>query len=38
MKAIGMSQADLGRKLATMRTVIGNEVLRARRASRRPSR
>jgi hypothetical protein len=30
MKAIGMSQADLGRKLATMRTVIGNEVLRAR--------
>lgn len=30
MKATGMSQADLGKKLATMRTVIGSEVLRAR--------
>jgi len=28
MKATGMSQADLGKKLATMRTVVGSEVLR----------
>jgi hypothetical protein len=30
MKATGMSQADLGKKLATMRTIVGSEVLRAR--------
>ncbi len=28
MKATGMSQADLSKKLATMRTVVGTEVLR----------
>ena len=28
MKAAGMSQADLGKKLATMRTIVGTEVLR----------
>lgn len=27
-KAAGMSQADLGKKLATMRTIVGTEVLR----------
>jgi hypothetical protein len=30
MKATGMSQADLGKKLATMRTIVGTEVLRYR--------
>jgi hypothetical protein len=30
MKATGMSQADLGKKLAAMRTVVGTEVLRRR--------
>ena len=30
MKATGMSSADLGKKLATMRTVVGTEVLRFR--------
>ena len=30
MKAAGMSQADLGKKLATMRTIVGTEVLRYR--------
>jgi hypothetical protein len=30
MKATGMSQADLGKKLSTMRTIIGTEVLRYR--------
>jgi hypothetical protein len=30
MKATGMSQADLNKKLATMRTVVGTEVLRNR--------
>jgi len=30
MKATGMSQADLGKKLATMRTVVGTEMLRRR--------
>ena len=28
MKAAGMSQADLGKKLAAMRTIVGTEVLR----------
>jgi hypothetical protein len=28
MKAAGMSQADLGKKLATMRTIVGTEILR----------
>ena len=32
MKAAGLSQADLGKKLATMRTVVGTEVLRTGRA------
>jgi hypothetical protein len=30
MKATGMSQADLSKKLATMRTVVGTEILRRR--------
>ncbi len=30
MKATGTSQADLGKKLATMRTIVGTEVLRRR--------
>jgi hypothetical protein len=30
MKAAGMSQADLSKKLATMRTIVGTEVLRYR--------
>jgi hypothetical protein len=30
MKAAGMSQADLGKKLATMRTIVGTEILRRR--------
>jgi len=30
MKAAGMSQADLGKKLATLRTIVGTEVLRYR--------
>jgi hypothetical protein len=30
MKATGMSQADLGKKLAAMRTIVGTEILRRR--------
>lgn len=36
MKATGMSQADLGKKLATMRTVVGTEVLRYRAGTMAP--
>jgi len=36
MKAAGMSQADLGKKLATMRTVVGTEVLRYRAGTMAP--
>jgi hypothetical protein len=36
MKAAGMSQADLGKKLATMRTVVGTEVLRYRAGTTAP--
>jgi hypothetical protein len=36
MKAAGMSQADLGKKLATMRTVVGSEVLRYRAGTSTP--
>jgi len=36
MKAAGMSQADLGKKLATMRTIVGTEVLRYRAGTMTP--
>ena len=36
VKATGMSQADLGKKVATMRTVVGTEVLRYRAGVRPP--
>jgi hypothetical protein len=36
MKATGMSQADLGKKLAAMRTVVGTEVLRYRAGTMAP--
>jgi hypothetical protein len=36
MRAAGMSQADLGKKLATMRTVVGTEVLRYRAGTMAP--
>jgi hypothetical protein len=36
MKAAGLSQADLGKKLATMRTVVGTEVLRYRAGTMAP--
>jgi len=36
MKATGMSQADLGKKVATMRTIVGTEVLRYRAGVRIP--
>jgi hypothetical protein len=36
MKAAGMSQADLGKKLATMRTIVGTEVLRYRAGTMAP--
>ncbi len=36
MKATGMSQADLGKKLSTMRTIVGTEVLRYRAGTMAP--
>jgi hypothetical protein len=36
MKATGMSQADLTKKLAAMRTIVGTEVLRLRAGARTP--
>ena len=36
MKATGMSQADLGKKLATMRTVVGTEIVRYRAGTMAP--
>jgi hypothetical protein len=36
MKAAGMSQADLGKKLSAMRTIVGTEVLRRRAGTTAP--
>jgi hypothetical protein len=37
MKATGMSQADIGKKLAAMRTVVGTEVVRRRAGTSTPA-